>query len=562
MPVFGNPLGFLALAAIPAILAIHFLQRESRRVVASTLFLLEHLAPESAQGRRFQRLRSSAQLWLQLLAALLATWLLVQPRWIRPNAAQHVVLVLDSTVSMLACREAMLQAVDEDAARIDRAAIHTEWQLLESDMARPTLYSGPSRKALLEALRGWKPRLGAHDPNPALEAAQNLLGGKGTLVFVSDRKRRLPDGVRLLATGRPFDHCGFAGVSVEGAQWRALVRNNGAAAQRRNWWIEAGDKKSAPQTLDIPPDGTVAINGSFPPGASRCELVMDADAFPLDSRLPMLQPRLKRLAVRQDAAPPELASFFQQFLKSVERVEAPAPVADLELAVYDPLAPKLPPGAAIVFVADPAPLEKFPPGAVAAAPESLAADLNWSGLLVHDSLKVPAQPGDQTLVWQGDRPLLFLRQEGSSPLLVVNFDVRASNAARLPAFVLLLHRFAEEVRAAKAAPEARNFETNELLAVAANPHLPAPVIAGSAEPALRAPAEPGFFRVVQGSEERVDGAANFADARAADFRQACAADELRAETARTIQKNSQADLFAPVWMLALGAAMLGSWRRP
>ena len=43
----ANPWGLLALAAIPAIVAIHFLQEQSRRVRASTLFLLEHARPTS-----------------------------------------------------------------------------------------------------------------------------------------------------------------------------------------------------------------------------------------------------------------------------------------------------------------------------------------------------------------------------------------------------------------------------------------------------------------------------------------------------------------------------------
>ncbi len=560
MPIFGNPLGFLALAAIPVILAIHFLQRESRRLTASTLFLLEHLEPESAQGRRFQRLRSSVPLWLQLLAALLAAWLLVQPRWIRPSATQHIVLVVDSTVSMRAFREEMLRAVAEETAGMARASAHTEWQLLESDRTRPTLYSGPNRPALLEALKTWKPELGAHDPGPQLEAAQNLLGGKGTLIFVSDRKRELPAGVLLLAVGRPFDHCGFAGVSVEGSHWRALARNNGRSPQRRNWWVEAEGQKSAPQVLAFGPDATLELSGSFPPGASRCELVMDSDAFTLDSRLPFLQPRLKRLAVREDAAPPEFGSFFEKFLQSLERADAAGGGrADLELAIYDPFAPRLPQGTAIVFVSDPLPAQGAPPGSVTASGDPLAAGLNWSGLLVHDNLQIPHQPEDDVLVWQGERPLIFLRQAGAGSLLVVNFDLRASNAARLPAFVLLLHRFAEEVRAARVAPEARNFETGEVLSVSSDPHLPPPVLTAPPGPALRAPAEPGFFRVTQGASELVDGAAHFADARAADFREASSENAVRGETARTTQRNSQADLFAPVWMLALGAAMAGSW---
>src|SRR6266852_6859515 len=101
---FANPWGFLALLGVPAILAIHFLQRESRRVVSSTVFLLEQLSPVSARGRRIERLRNSIPLWLQLLAVLLLAWLLAQPRWLRKDSTQRVIAVLDSSVSMTAFR--------------------------------------------------------------------------------------------------------------------------------------------------------------------------------------------------------------------------------------------------------------------------------------------------------------------------------------------------------------------------------------------------------------------------------------------------------------------------
>jgi len=563
MPTFANPAGFLALLAIPAILAIHFLQRESRRVLTSTLFLLEQLAPESAQGRRLERLRTSVPLWLQLAAALLATWLLVDPRWVRPDAAQHVMLVLDSTVSMSAFHDELLRAVDQDTARLAAAAAHTEWQLIESDMTRPTVYSGPSRDALLAALRTWKPHLGAHDPSPQIQAAQAMLGGKGTLIFVTDRNRTLPAGVHLLAVGHPFDHCGFCGMTVTGSTWRALARNYGATPQQRNWWIEANGQKSPPRDLTLDPGRAVQLTGAFPPGATRCELVMDADAFPLDSRLPILMPQLKRLSIRISPAP-EYQDFFKQFIGSLDRVDASPTAPDLTLSVYDPMNPGLPRTPAIVLVSDPSPSSTFPEGNVTAAANSLAAELNWSGLLANESMAVPPKPDDETLVWQGDRPLIFLRHEGPAPLLVVNFDIRASNAPELPAFILLLHRFAEQIRAAKMADESRNVETSETLSVATDPRLPPPVLAGTTELAFRAPSEPGFFKVTQAGRELLDGAAHFADTRAADFRAASSADDVRAETAQTLRRNSQPDLLAPAWMLILGIAMAASWgwRRP
>ena len=71
MPTFANPLGLLALLGIPAVLAIHFLQRKARELPVSTLFLLDHTRREAAGGRRFERLIPSIPLWMQLLAVLL-----------------------------------------------------------------------------------------------------------------------------------------------------------------------------------------------------------------------------------------------------------------------------------------------------------------------------------------------------------------------------------------------------------------------------------------------------------------------------------------------------------
>src|ERR1043166_9797967 len=109
---FANPWGLPALVGVPVILAIHFLQRESRRVVVSTLFLLEQMTPVSARGRRIERLRNSVPLWLQIFAVMLIAWLLAEPRWLRRDSAQSIVIVLDSSVSMSVFRDAMNKTLE------------------------------------------------------------------------------------------------------------------------------------------------------------------------------------------------------------------------------------------------------------------------------------------------------------------------------------------------------------------------------------------------------------------------------------------------------------------
>src|SRR5581483_5905159 len=366
-------------------------------------------------------------------------------------------------------------------------------------------------------------------------------------------------GVRLLAVGHPLENCGFAGPTVNGREWQALVKNYGRTPQRRTWWIEANGQKSPAQELSLAPGQSSALRGEFPAGANACELVLNADEFTLDDHLPLLVPQPKPLTItaENDAA---FADFVAQFTSSIEAADSTAlGKNDLNVAVYDPLSPRLPDATAIVFVADPAASKNFLPGNVVAEADPLSADLNWSGLLCRDTLRVPAKPGDQTLVWQGDRPLIFLRQTGANSLLVVNFDLRASNATRLPAFVLLLHLFVERGRAEKVAIESRNVETNQAIAIASDPSLPAPEIAGNPGSNLRAPSAPQFFEVKQGANTLLKAAAQFSDAREADFRDAATIDHVRDAAAQAIERNSQSDFLTPVWALALGAVMIGSW---
>ena len=101
MPVaFANPWGLLALLGLPAVLAIHFLQRRTRTIRVSTLFLLEHRRDQSRAGRRFDRLRSSIPLWLQLLMVLLLAAHLSQPRVPVAGSVRRVAVVLDGSASM------------------------------------------------------------------------------------------------------------------------------------------------------------------------------------------------------------------------------------------------------------------------------------------------------------------------------------------------------------------------------------------------------------------------------------------------------------------------------
>lgn len=554
---FANPAGFWTLLALPVVLGIHFLQRQSHRVVTSTLFLFEALSPVSAHGSRIERLRNSLPLWLQLAAVVLLAWLLAGPRWLRRDSSQRVVVVLDSSVSMLAFHDELGRVLPARLHSLERIAAKTEWRLLETDPARPTLYAGTELPALLVALDRWTPHLGTHDFAPALSAAHGLARNAGFAVFVTDRKTDVPDGVETIAVGRPLDNCGWVGATVDGDHWRALVQNHSASTQTRSWHLEAGGAAGAETVLTLAAGQTRTLAGTFPAGKDRCELVLSADNFPLDDRLPLVRAEPKQLAVSVGGGK-ETESFLHRFAASIPQattVEGSAK-ADVRLDTFSSGHALV--THAVLFAPSTADGASYLPGEPLAENHPLTTGLVWNGLLCKQTDTIPARDGDQTLVWQGDRPLIFLRGAGVGRSLMINFDLRQSNADRLPAFVVLLNRFVETVRAEKAAFERLNVETNQLLVVAGDPAGP-PLRVPDGDALPRAPFTPGFFEVKQGDRVLLDAAAHFADAREADFKTAGAVDTLAGKATRALEHNSREDFLWPFFALSLGAAMLANW---
>ena len=217
------------------------------------------------------------------------------------------------------------------------------------------------------------------------------------------------------------------------------------------------------------------------------------------------------------------------------------------MGVYSPLTPQTQKGAALIFVEDSAKEQKPLSGLIIAENHPLMENLNWQGLVARDTFGMPFREGDSALLWQGSRPLIFLRTQDQSSQLVFNFDVRRSNALRLPAFALLAHRFFSTVRTNKVAPESANVETRQQIPVA-----------GVGE--IRAPAVPGFF-AANGAEGTplFDGAAHFADARESDFLKASSGSNVQAAVETIRQSHARGEFLNPLWAVLLAGLMLWNW---
>lgn len=567
---FANPVGFWALLSLPAILAVHLFQRRARRLMIATSFLLEHRGQESKAGRRLSFWRNSWAFWLQLLAALLLSLLLAQPRWIQTDSQQQVALVLDGSASMQAFAPAAKAAAREVIGAATRAAARTEWLLRDSRPDADRLYGGHDRAVLEKALDDWIPVATAHPIERALQAARLAVGREGRVIFITDHEPvALPGGVELVAVGEPTANVGIAGVRVrrEGGQpiWQAVVRNYSTTPETRAWWVALSSGRTESRTLQMAPGAVQTLSGRFPEGLTELTLHLEADALPVDDRVPVVVPQSKPLSYRLfgDSG---VDAILGPILRRMEAVGLASgePGADFALVASRGRVEERPdiPHAIVIGggpaqggLANPSTLTERHP---------LVEGLSFDGLIITHADAQPFTPDEAAtvLVWDREEPLIFLEPHGQGQRLVFNFYADGSNLDRLPAFVVLVHRFVERIRLHKLAAWRENFELAQTL-----PLPPAATrlsLQQAGSPAVvslpaRAPEIPSFFTLAANGEPLVSGATQFLDIREADLRNAASANTFTAANQTAALSHSSDDFLLPVWLFLAIALCLGSY---
>ncbi len=557
MPVFfANPLGLLALLGIPVVLAIHFLHRHRRAIPVSTMFLIEIAREPARSGRRWHRLIPSVPMWLQLLLVILLATLLSRP--FLPRDALQVAVVVDESASMRVFRAELAEKLTDLHAATRRGRRGTHWTVLSANPTRPRLYSGENPAEWIANLANWSPADGWLDPATALRVARGRVGPGGLVVYATDTPREdLPGGAALLSVGHPIDNAGIGGVTVAQSddgelRWQAVLVNPSANPATREWTLEwDGNPPTAPQPVTIPANGMANLSGALPPDAVRLVLRLDGDAFALDDAFPFVRPEPKPLSMATlgEGVPEWLPERMQRSIPRLSR--APAATADFVLAgVAEGGEP--PPLPGIVFSTAAESGADTRGGPVFPASHPLVSGPAWAGLSVRDVPAPPPEPGDVPLLFAGDRPLASLREGGGDgPQLVLHFNPALSNLDRIPAGAVLLLRFAETIRAAKAATAWKQLEPGQqltpFLTQTAGTALVMETLASDGfvettrpiTAAVRAPDEPGFIRIRDEEMVWIEAAVAFADARESDFRHRAAADTTGAAIANASRMTTR-----------------------
>ncbi len=438
-------------------------------------------------------------------------------------------------------------------------------------------------------LDAWQPRAGLTDPSQALRLARSLVAREGIVLYVTDTPvEQPPFDAQLLSLGEPIDNVGFTGVTLaekEGARvWQAMVRNYSAHRTSRTWQLEMPDgTRTEPREFELDAGGIVTLQASFPEKAERVRLRLSPDTFTLDDVLPMVAPKPKTLALFS-ATGGAYDALAKKLLRSLDATESvnDAATADLTILSYDPLDPVTPAGNTILFVRDETRGGAYLKGGIVAEKHPLIDGLNWQSLLVRETIQLQRRTSDTVILRQGTRALIFVRETEAtaeapaSRQLCFNFDLRLSNAETQPAFIVMLHRFAEQLRDEKVAPTFEILETAQPVVLAAGPATNAPplrmesidlsgkVLATKDLPeavkvSLEPPQDAEFFRVRRGDSDLLTASVHFADTREADFTACAPADTIGKTSASAVERHTDEDHWWRAWFLLLLLAMLVSW---
>lgn len=579
----ANPLGLLALIAIPIVIAIHFLQTRAQVIPSSTLFLLEKTQKESASGRKFDRLMNSIPLWLQLLTVILITWLLVQPRFLKSNSTQRIAIVLDSSASMSVFSAETKAKLKDILPTLQNSAEQAEYWLHESNTSKSRLYHGTSLDDLITAIDNWKPLDGAIDPTHALRISRSLTGVEGALIYLTDTpKKSIPYNANLYAIGTYKPNCGFTGISFETTDnqqiWKTLVRNYSTETQTRTWYLEDDKGQRTPEkSITIEPRKIISLSGAIPTGSTTAKLVLSSDSFTLDDTLPIISPQPKTLLIHASAYQPfeTLSSNITSGFINTRSASSPDQADTLLITqtALDTLSNN-----AICFNNAPAKNPPYLKGNIIAEKHPLMDGLNWQSLLLRQVPPIPHTASDQVLLWQGTRALIFLRpitaDSENKQSLIFNFDITLSNIDKSESAVVLLYRFLNDIRNAKPTHEQTITETSQPLdlviptVTSENPlTLTTRSLANDkiitktyqTKTKLYAPSAPCYFHITQGETDILSSANYFADTREADFTE-CNTTYLPASTNPTaVFKHTTGDPYWRYWVLLIIAALALAW---
>jgi hypothetical protein len=438
----GAPLGLLALAAIPALVAAYFLRRRQPPRVVSALFLWRTPDQRAEAGPRLQRFSREASLALEVLAVVFAALFLADVRFGAAAPQAHVVVVVDGSLSMTARTDGATSAerVKDALAALARAEGAGAMTVVESGV-RPRLLAGPQLEVTraLAALEAWQPAQPAHDVTPALVLARELSGtAERRVFFFTDGplppSQPLPPHVEARSVGRAADNDALLTAQRfdEGgvARVTARVGHFGARPARVTVRFEAPGLPPQVQALELEPGGSAVMRVSLHT-TQPVAVTLPPDALEADGQVTLLPSPLAEVPVALlDGLDAPAREAVRRFLAVAPGVGAATPA----LLTFGP-----PGSGAAVTVGATGPRASFVGPFFAQKASPALDDVELGGVVWTAGEPPPGRP----LLSTG--PVVLMSEEDSGAVHL-NLDVGRSNVQRTAAWPVLLGNLLRQAR--------------------------------------------------------------------------------------------------------------------
>ncbi len=471
---FLNPLGLLALLAIPAVLGLHFFRRrfQTRQVAGLFLFAPEGLA--ATAGRKRSQLLNTASLWLELAAALFLGLYLGGFCFGLTETAEHWIIVCDSSASM--------QAESGGQSTASRVQAHLE-ELFSGLSAetnitviatgrRPQILAGP-RAQIPEAeaaLKLWSPGEQSHDVGPALHLGTEIAEKRGHLLFLTDTPDlATPKGYHYVALGTWLPNAAFAGARRLRKQNEDTIFVDLAGYADRSIEVEVtlsfDDEEGKTHVLqredvELEKNAITSLRFSLPKTRFPITATLSDDALSLDNSVTLL-PEAQKVVYAADLLPEKLSAALdlENVFATIPLIrETPSETADL------------------LFTTTPSDGKRLLTEVVLQVPGEERD--TWKGPYLTERSN-PLMEGVflQGVVWTagrepleghplvsaGNQALLAIETLTSGRRITLNLLPGGSNFTRSPAWPVFLYNLGELIRSELPGPADVNLEVGELI---------------------------------------------------------------------------------------------------
>jgi hypothetical protein len=485
MMYLANPWGLLGLLGLPVIAFIHLYHRRFPPQYVGGLFLWVTETEVRMPGRRRDRLPITATLILELLAALVLSLVLADPRIGDWDEVRHLVAVLDHSASMqakpeqeLSFRDAAIEELEKRFKKLPRSSVVT---LIRTGSTPVTLIRRGSLDEARAALANWQPNAPRHRFATAWEElGLQLVEESGSILFLTDDlpdREEIPENLEVVSIGRKLENIAFNAARwtfdsiAKKGQIFVRVQNYGFDLADCRLIVKSSGQEVSRQSLHIPADQAVAVELPVPGGLGVLDLSLEkaADGLQFDNRIQLVEPQIRPVRVVTEGLPDYPRQQIERVLKITPDVGMTNASRDPHL-VFSPAGQLPESNGALWWVG-------IGPISTAEAEIKAAKDLEGPYLIdrrqaIVDGVSLGG------VIWAGVQPVIFettpLISSGQSMLLsqlkgtqtaafILNIDLKRSNLVESPDWPVLINNLVEQRRDALPGLRRWNYRSGEVL---------------------------------------------------------------------------------------------------